>query len=141
MRLQNEPMNVPEVLVNLVDAFVIMRRYNIAGKVKRVVGEVVETGGMEEKIVLLSSLWSYDLSRAEFKESAVSSIYRDRLAQISGRSPREIMDEIKVRAKIIKVLVEKKIHDIKKVTDFCRKYSQNANAAIESLGLKKDNLS
>ena len=141
MRLQNEPMNVPEVLINLVDAFVIMRRYNIGGKTRRVVGELVETGGMEEKMVLLSSLWSYDLSRAEFKESAVSSIYRDRLAHISGRSPREIMDEIKLRANIIKKLLEKDIKDIKQVTDICRKYAQEPGEVIESLGLKKDNLS
>ncbi|PIP20457.1 MAG: secretion protein, partial [Candidatus Omnitrophica bacterium CG23_combo_of_CG06-09_8_20_14_all_40_11] len=40
MRLENEPMNVPEVLVNLVDVFVIMRRYNINGRIQRIVGEL-----------------------------------------------------------------------------------------------------
>jgi len=140
IRLSNEPMNVPEILINLVDAFVIMRRYNVRGRMQRVVGELVETGGMEQKKVLLSALWSYDLSRCEFRESAVSSIYRDRLAEISGRSPKEVMEELKLRTALMKVLLERGIKDIHQVTDFCRKYSNDANAAIEGLGLKREDL-
>ena len=140
MRLEHEPMNVPEVLVNLVDVFVIMRRYNINGKIQRLVGELVETGGMEQKMVLLSTLWSYDLSNHMFHESGVSSIYRDRLAQISGRSIKDILTELKLRANIIKVFLERDITGIKDITNFCRRYAVNPDAAIESLGLNKDEL-
>jgi flagellar protein FlaI len=105
MRLENEPMNVPQVLINLVDVLVIMRRYNINGRIQRVVGELVETGGMEQKMVLLSTLWSYDFSSRAFRESGVSSIYRDRLAQISGRSVRDILTELKLRTNIIKLFL------------------------------------
>jgi len=140
MRLENEPMNVPEMLVNLVDVFVIMRRYNINGKIKRVVGELVETAGMEKKMVLLSTLWTFDLARQDFHESAVSSIYRDKLAQISGKSPREIIDELKIRTNLIRAFVEKGVRDNKDVTRFCRIYSNNPNAAITELGLRKEEL-
>ena len=122
MRLENEPMNVPEELVNLVDVFVIMRRYNIDGRIQRVVGELVETAGMEKKMVLLSSLWSYDLVKGQPQESAVSSIYRDRLAQISGKSAKEIIEEARVRANLITILLEKDIKDMEDVTRICRKY-------------------
>lgn len=140
MRLENEPMNVPQVLVSLVDVFVIMRRHNINGGIKRVVGELVETAGLEREMVLLSSLWSYNFSQSDFIESAVSSVYRDRLAQISGRTPREILDEVNVRANLIRLLVERDITGFKQVTDFCRKYTANSHAAIEQLGLKKKDL-
>ncbi len=140
MRLENEPMNVPEVLVNLVDVFVIMRRYNINNKIQRVIGELVETAGMEKKIVLLSSLWSYDLSKHEFHESAISSIYRDRLAQISGRSPKDLMEELRVRANILRALMERNISDMKDVTEFCRRYSIDPQGAISGLGLKREDL-
>jgi len=141
MRLENEPMNVPEVLINLVDVFVIMRRYNSNGKTHRVVGELVETGGMEQKMVLLSTLWSYDLPNLTFHESGVSSIYRDRLAQISGRSTRDILTELKLRTNIIKVLLGRDITKIRDITNFCRKYATNSQAAIESLGLNRGELS
>ncbi len=140
MRLENEPMNVPQVLINLVDVFVIMRRYNIDGKTYRVAGELVETGGLEQKMVLLSTLWSYDLSNLAFRESGVSSIYRDRLAQISGRSIRDILMELKLRTNIIKVFLERDITGLKDITDFCRRYAVNPQAAIESLRLSKDEL-
>ena len=135
MRLTNEPMNVPEMLVNLVDVFVIMRRYVVNGGVRRVVGELVETAGMEKSTVLLSSLCSYNLSQDEFVEST-SSIYRDRLAQISGRSPREIMDEIKLRSMVIRKMAEKDIRDFQDVTALCRRYITDPRSVLKELGIQ-----
>lgn len=138
IRLQNEPMNVPEILVNLVDVFVIMRRYNINDRIQRVVGELVETAGMERKMVLLSTLWSYDLGKLQFVESAVSSVYRDRLAHISGKSPKEIIDELKLRTQVLIKLVEKKITDINQVTKICRRYIVDTSSVLSELGIKKE---
>jgi len=140
IRLENEPMNSPAVLVNLVDVFIIMRRYGMDGKISRVIGELVETAGMTDKTILLSSLWSYDLGSATFRKSAVSSEYRDRLAQVSGKTTIAIMEEIRVRANVIKLLMKQGIKSTKDVTEFCRKYSDNPQAAIESLGAKRQDL-
>jgi flagellar protein FlaI len=137
MRLENEPMNVPGVLINLVDVFVIMRRYNLHDRIYRVVGEIVETAGMEKKMVLLSSSWSYDFSNGKFQEPTVGSEYRDRLAQISGKSPVEIIEELKRRAKLINMLLERNINDFLNVTEFFRKYIDNPDAVIKELGAKK----
>ena len=136
IRLENEPMNAPEVLVNLVDVFVIMRRHNTNNKVTRVVGELVETAGMADKTILLSTLWNYDLGAGRFNETAVSSEYRDRLANVSGKSPVEIMDEIKVRAKILKVLLDKGIKEMAEVTILCRKYISDPKEVIAELNIK-----
>lgn len=136
LRLQNEPMNVPEVLVNLVDVFVIIHRYSIDGEIRRVIGEISETAGMEQKTVLLSCLWSYDLSRKDFRETAVSSAYRDRVAQLKGVSPRDIISEVKTRASIIKRLAEKNITDIFQVTEYCRGYIVNPKRIMDELGVK-----
>ena len=38
-RLHNEPMNVPEVFINLIDVFVILKRYHVEGKLYRVIDE------------------------------------------------------------------------------------------------------
>jgi len=140
IRLENEPMNSPEVLVNLVDVFIIMRRFNLNGKITRVVGELVETAGMSNKTILLSSLWSYDLGSGKFQKSAVSSEYRDRLAEVSGKTTVEVMDELKVRANILKLLLKQGIKEMKEVTAFCRKYSNDAEAAITDFGAKRQDL-
>jgi flagellar protein FlaI len=140
MRLTNEPMNVPEVLVNLIDVFVIMRRFNISNKTQRVVGELVETAGMEKKMVLLSTLWAYDPAKLEFNEAGVSSVYRDRLAKISGKTPLEIIQELQIRTNLFKILLERNILDNKSVAKFCRHYADSPLCAIETLGLMKEQL-
>ncbi len=140
IRLENEPMNTPKVLVNLVDVFVIMRRYNLNGKITRVVGELVETAGIGDKIILLSTLWTYDPLTNRFKESSVGSEYRDRLAQVSGKTVPEIMAETKVRANILKLLSKKGIKEMKDITNFCRKYSVDSPGAIAELGVKRQDL-
>ncbi len=140
IRLENEPMNAPEVLVNLVDVFVIMRRYSVNGKILRVVGELAETAGMADKMILVSSLWTYDLGSARFRESAVSSEYRDRLAQVSGRTSVEIMEELRVRTNIIVLLVKKGVRGMKEVTAFFRKYAIDPEGALGDLGVKRSEL-
>ena len=140
MRLENEPMNIPEVLINLVDVFVIMQRHNISGRIQRVVAELVETAGMEKKMVLLASLWSYDLTNAQFQDLAVSSIYRDRLSQISGKNAKDIIYEVNLRTSFLHILLEKNITDIKEVSRLCRKYTSNPQAALQDLGAKKEDL-
>lgn len=140
LRIGNEPMNVPEVLIGLVDVIVIMRRHNVSGQVKRVVGELVETAGMEQKTILLSPLWAYDSSKSRFFEASVSSVYRDRLAQVSGKSPKDVLDELRVRTNLIKVLTEKDVKDFKEVTAFCRKYAGNPSSALAELGLNREDL-
>ena len=49
IRLQSEPMNIPEALVNLIDVFVVLKRFHVEDKVFRIIDEVSETGGMEQK--------------------------------------------------------------------------------------------
>ena len=136
MRIENEPMNVPKVLVNLIDVILIMRRFQIKGEVYRVVAEIVETAGVKKDKILLSNLWSYDPSNKQFQESMVSSIYRDELAEISGKAPREIMNEIILRSHILKAMQDKGIDDIQDVSKICRLYSVDPQKITKELGVK-----
>jgi len=133
MRLENEPMNVPEVLINLVDVFIIMHRFSTNGKIQRAVGELVETAGIEKKMVLLSPLWTYDSPNSKFRAPEISSIYRERLAEISGRPPKLIIEELKKRTQAIEKLLEKNIEDFHAVTVFCRKYLADPVEALKEL--------
>ena len=140
MRLESEPMNVPSVLVNLVDVFIVMRRYKTDGQIKRVVGEVSETAGMERNIVLLGSLWHYELSQQEFIEAGGVGTYRDEIAQISGRLPKDIIAELKTRCKVLEVLLERNITGMAEVTAFCRKYVSDPKSVITELGIRLKDL-
>ncbi len=138
MRLENEPMNVPNALINLIDVILIMRRYQIKGEMFRVLGDIIETAGMEKRIVLLSNLWSYEPAKKQFKETMVSSIYRDELAEISSVNPKEILNESKIRSHILRALQEKNIKDIEDVSRVCRDYSVDPQKILDELGLNRE---
>ncbi|MFA5060658.1 MAG: ATPase, T2SS/T4P/T4SS family [Candidatus Omnitrophota bacterium] len=140
LRLQNEPMNVPEILVNLVDVFIIMKRFHVHDKVYRVVDEVSETGGMEQKTILLSQIFKYDYERKAIRSIATSTVYRDRLAKIAGLSPRDIIDEVEVRTAVLKKLAEKGLHTMKEITVFARAYNKDSKTALSNLGLNREQL-
>ncbi len=140
IRLENEPMNIPTGMIPLVDVFIVMRRFNIRGEIFRVVGEVVEIAGIEQKKVLLAELWAYDLASHRIEEKAPSSIYRDRLAGVAGVRPSEIMDEIRVRAGLLWTLAQRDIKTIEEISSFCKAYSINSKELLDRLGCRREKL-
>ena len=140
IRLQNEPMNVPEMLVNLIDVFIVLKRYHVKDRLFRVVDEVSETSGMEQVKVLLSQVYKYDYETHTVKQLNPSTVYRDRLAEQSGLSPKEIMEEHLIRAFMLKQLDEKDLSTVKEVTTFCRAYNKDSNEVLKSLGFDRDEL-
>ena len=136
LRLQNEPMNVPETLTNLVDVFIVLKRLNLWGKITRVIGEVVETSGMERKVVLLSPVWTYDSTRRRAVETSPSSAYRDRLAHASGFPASHIIDETTRRTNVLRLMHTKlRLSDIHEVTKLCELYVHDADQAAAQLGV------
>ncbi len=140
MRLENEPMNVPTSLIGLIDVVVIMRRYNVKGSIHRVVGELVETAGQERDKLLLSSLCSYNPGSRKFETARVSSIFRDKLAEVSGRTPREILDEIEIRTAILKRFLERDITCINEISDLCHRYILDPDKFLEEMGFNVEEI-
>ncbi|HLD69351.1 MAG TPA: ATPase, T2SS/T4P/T4SS family [Candidatus Omnitrophota bacterium] len=140
LRLQNEPMNIPEVLVNLIDVFVVLKRYHVQDKIFRVIDEVSETSGMEQKTILLSHIFKYDYEQNTIKGVSTSTVFRDRLAQQSALVPKDIIDEVRLRTFILSVLAEKGLTTMKEVTSFCRFYNRDPQAALTSLGFSREKL-
>ncbi|MBF0385033.1 MAG: CpaF family protein, partial [Candidatus Omnitrophica bacterium] len=69
IRLQNEPMNIPEMLINLIDVFVVLKRYHVKDRMFRVVDEISETSGMEQVKILLSNVFKYDYDANVLKQA------------------------------------------------------------------------
>ena len=139
-RLHNEPMNVSEVLINLIDVFIILKRYHVKGKLYRVIDQISESGGMESKQVLLSDVFKYNYEQNKVLSVSPSTVYRDRLAQETGLKPRDIINETWMRAAVLKTLDHKDIHTIKEVTIFCRYYATNPKEAMSKIGLDREQM-
>ena len=140
LRLQNEPMNIPEVLVNLVDVFIVLKRYHVQKRLFRVVDEVSETSGMEQRVVLLSQIFKYDYEQKTVKSVSTSTVFRDRIAQQAALVPKDIIDEVRIRSFLLKILAERNLHTMKEVTTFCRAYNRNPKETITSLGFSQEKI-
>jgi hypothetical protein len=133
-------MNVPELLVNLIDVFIVLKRFHVKDKIYRVVDEVSETGGMEQKTILLSTIFKYDYDKKIIESISPSTIYRDKLARSSGFTAKEIMDEVRVRANVLKTLADKGIRSINEVTMFCHAYNADSKSALASIGIDRNKI-
>jgi len=140
IRLQNKPMNIPETLINLIDVFITTKKIHSKNMITRVVSEVAESAGLEQKMVLLASVWLYDLEKAIFVQKDTSTVFRDKICSIAGFSPRQVIEELKIRTNILNILQQREINSINDVTDFCRLYHQDSDAALAKLGLKRTDL-
>ncbi len=140
LRLQNEPMNVPEVLVNLVDVFIIMKRFHVKDQVYRVIDEISETGGMEQKMILLSQIYKYDYESKTIRNITPSTVYRDRLSKVAGLNPKDVLDDLFLRMVVLQTLTEKNIQTMNEIKSFCRAYNKNPGEVLASLGLDRDDL-
>jgi len=140
IRLQNEPMNIPEELIRLIDVFVVLKRYHVEGKVFRVIDEVSETSGMEQAKVLLANIYKYDYESNQLKAMSTSTVYRDKLAKQAGLLPKDIILEVQLRAFLLEQLHQRGFTTLREVTSFCRAYNREPDKAVESLGLNRDQL-
>ena len=137
VRLQNEPMNIPQELIRLIDVFIVIKRYHVENKLFRVIDEVSETSGMEQEKVLLSHIYKYDYEAKKMKSMATSTVYRDKLAQQAGLLPKDIILEVQLRAFLLKKLDEMGMTTVKEVTAFCQAYNNNPDDAVSRLGFNR----
>jgi flagellar protein FlaI len=140
IRLQNEPMNIPEILVNLIDVFIVLKRYHVGDRVFRIVDEVSETSGMEQIKVLLANVYKYDYEKHQIRNVSPSTVYRDRLAHEAGLTPRQIIKEHQLRTFLLDQLDQRDLSTIKEVTTFCRSYSQNPDDIVAKMGYDRQQL-
>ena len=140
MRLNNEPMNVPLMLINLIDVFIVLKRYHVDGKIFRVIDEMAETSGIEGQHILRHEIFKYNYELKKVIATSPSTIYRDRLAQETGMKPRDIIAETWIRANVLKNLTERGVHTIKEVATFCRFYTSNPTEAMQKIGLDRQKM-
>ena len=134
LRLQNEPMNVPSALINLVDVIICIKKVNKAGKICRVIGELAETAGLEKGIVLLSMVWSYDQASQDVVEGTPSSVFRDKIATESGMTSAQVMEETSRRSWVLRMMhASGQYKDMQSATRFFQLYSDDSEKALQEL--------
>jgi len=121
-RLENNPMNVPRSLLPLADLFVVQQRFydRRRGLVRRIV-QVSEVFPGENGPALNEVYqWNSESDFIERSPNPAGTI--EKLANGTGKKPKDIMDEIQARKKMLDYLLEQNMADHEQFAAFLHEY-------------------
>jgi len=125
-RLENEPMNIPRVLIPLIKAFVHMGRVKVRGEIMRRVLRVVETVGIDTatKEVILNEVYTWDPVTDSWKFAGRSYAF-EHIATNRGLPLSEVYKDFERRKVVLKWMEQKNMVRFSEVADVLRKYYQD----------------
>jgi flagellar protein FlaI len=131
-RLQNHPMNVPDIMIPALDLIVAQRRQVKDGKMLRRVMEVVELGGREGTVITTNTLFEYDPGMDKINVKLLNGRFIQQLSNLTNLSIKEIDEEIERREAILDTfskssLTTAQIHEIIQL------YYKSKEEAVEKL--------
>ena len=125
-RLESEPMNVPRTLVIMMDVIALQAKVKIEDRVARRMVEVSEIVGIDpvSKEILLNTVFRWDSKKDDFEFNGRSYII-ERIAHLKGIEERELLEEMRRRAAILRWMASKKMRRCIEVCRIIREYYIN----------------
>ncbi|WP_296883672.1 CpaF family protein [uncultured Methanobrevibacter sp.] len=137
-RLTNEPMSVPEIMIQAIDFIIMQNRiYAPSGVSYRRISEVAEIVGIEEGVVQLNKIFQWNPETDKIDNVSISSKTLSQIATLSGRSINELHKEIEKREIVLKHMVKyniRSVNDVKSILDLYYKDSDKVLTRIISNG-------
>ena len=128
-RLTNEPMSVPEIMIQAIDFIIMQNRiYTSSGVSFRRISEVAEVVGIEEGVIQLNKIFQWNPETDTIDNVSITSKTLSQIANLSGRSIGELHKEIGNREIVLKHMVDHGIRSVgavKSVLDLYYKDSEN----------------
>ncbi len=131
-RLQSHPMNVPDMMIPALDLMVVQNRQIKNGKLRRRVMEVLEVAGKEGDVFTTNTLFKYDPKTGKITEGILNGRIVHELSTLTGKSIREINDEIDLRKTIIDAMVEADL-PLDGIYSIVQSYYEDKEKALETL--------
>jgi flagellar protein FlaI len=134
-RLQNHPMNVPQVMIPALDLIVAQGRRVENGKLQRRVFEVAEIGGREGDNILTNTLFRYEPETGRIETKILNGRIIQELSTLTQMSIREIDEEIEKRETLLHAMVEARL-SLQELHETVQKYYEDPERAVELLYTK-----
>ena len=115
-RLENEPMNIPRVLVSYLNIVIFINFVRLQGQMVRRVTEVDEIIGIDGKTdeILYNRVFRYDPTNDTFHYAGSSKLY-DRIAERRGVTHSSLLEEVRRRSALLSNLSQRTETDISEV--------------------------
>ncbi len=133
-RLEHSPMNVPQDIIPVIDALLVMAPVFQNGVMSRKIVQMSEISGIETQI-LLSDLYRYDYKTHQAAPILPSVTYRDLLSKILGVVPSDILAEEAVRARILEQMNRLGKRSTPDISEVVKEYYYTPEALLKKIGL------
>ena len=133
-RLTNEPMSVPEIMIQAIDFIIMQNRiYTPSGVSFRRISEVAEVVGMEEGTVQLNKIFQWNPERDTIDNIGITSNTLQQIANLSGKSIIELQNEIENRKLVLRHMVNQNIRSVEGVNSVIELYYKNPQKVLNRI--------
>ncbi|WP_298499486.1 CpaF family protein [uncultured Methanobrevibacter sp.] len=135
-RLTNEPMSVPEIMIQAIDFIIMQNRiYTSTGVSYRRISEVAEVVGIEEGVVQLNKIFEWNPETDRIENVSISSKFLSQIANLSGNTINEIHREIENRETVLNHMVKHDIRDVDDVKTILDLYFKDSQKVLNRIML------
>ncbi|WP_405295225.1 CpaF family protein [Methanobrevibacter sp.] len=133
-RLTNEPMSVPEIMIQAIDFIIMQNRiYTPSGISFRRISEVAEVVGMEEGTVQLNKIFQWNPERDTIENISITSNTLQQIANLSGKTITELKSEIENRKIVLKHMINQQIRSVDDVNSVIELYYKNPQKVLNRI--------
>lgn len=133
-RLTNEPMSVPEIMIQAIDFIIMQNRiYTPSGKSFRRISEVAEVVGIEEGVVQLNKIFQWTPETDTIDNVSITSKTLSQIANLSGKSLNELYHEIEKREMVLSHMVRNNIRSVSEVNNILERYYKNPEEILNEI--------
>ena len=133
-RLTNEPMSVPEIMIQAIDFIIMQNRiYTPSGKSFRRISEVAEVVGIEEGVVQLNKIFQWTPETDTIDNVSITSKTLSQIANLSGKSMNELYHEIEKREMVLSHMVRNNIRSVSEVNKILERYYKNPEEILNEI--------
>ena len=133
-RLTNEPMSVPEIMIQAIDFIIMQNRiYTPSGKSFRRIREVAEVVGIEEGVVQLNKIFQWTPETDTIDNVSITSKTLSQIANLSGKSMNELYHEIEKREMVLSHMVRNNIRSVSEVNNILERYYKNPEEILNEI--------
>jgi flagellar protein FlaI len=134
-RLENEPINVPHVMMQSLDILCILVQTYVNDKRVRRIQSIVEVTGLDPKTgnIRINELFRWDPMTDSFNHGGDSYVLNN-VMQLRGWDRNNLLGELNNRQSILNYMSEKNIRDYVSVSVVVEAYSTNPVFVLEAIG-------
>jgi flagellar protein FlaI len=137
-RLETTPMNIPRSLIPSLNIITIQQRFEREGKPIRRTVTATEIIGLDPQTneILTNEIFRYDASTDTYRFTGRSYLL-EKIANMLGKTLREIRSEIERRQSVLNWMVKKELRSFQEVAEVIREYYNNPDEVIKQVRVEK----